>query len=450
MTSVLSSLSSLISSNVRKVEAAYSNKGTTFPSLDAPYQPGPLDDDAEVMEATRIIVAAATQLLAAVRPPADSLFDHASGMHMAASLGLAVDVDLADVLKEAGPDGLHVNDIGSAVSVEPSKLSRVLRHLATRHVFKEVSPEVFANNRLSSAIAKPKPFSELKADKLSKYDEMPGAALIGQLADESLKSAAYLSDFLQDSHGYTTAMGLAFKSDATLWQWYGQPENEHRHRRFYASLKGVMTKFPPPLFIDGYHWAALAKDSVVVDVGGNVGAVTRVLESEFTHLRYIVQDLPNVIADASKFWEKESPQALADGRVVLQEQNFFEPQQVKGAAAYILRWILHDWPNPQCIEILTQLRRAAEPHSRLIVFESIMQHACVEPDGPPLPPAPLLPNLGVAVGGTSTVMDLQMMAMASGQERTRQQFVDLGLKAGWKLESLKPGPLAAMIFAPIE
>lgn len=48
--------------------------------------------------------------------------------------------------------GLHVNDIAAFTDVNPGKLARVLRVLATKHIFREVAPDVFANNRLSSVL----------------------------------------------------------------------------------------------------------------------------------------------------------------------------------------------------------------------------------------------------------------------------------------------------------
>ncbi|KAI0264107.1 S-adenosyl-L-methionine-dependent methyltransferase [Gloeopeniophorella convolvens] len=416
---MLSSLSFLISSNVHKVESAYSRKGIPFPSLDAPFQPGPLDNDPDVLEASRLIVAAATQLVAVIRPPMDTLFEYASGVQMTASLGLMVDTDVPDLLKGAGPS--------------------------------EVAPNVFANNRVSSVLTKSRSLKELRADKISKYDDASGAALIGHYGDEVMKATSYMSEFLQDTHGFPTPFSLAFKLDGTIWQWYKKEENEWRHRRFRAIFKNSFDWFSPSSLIDGHPWGSLEKDSVVVDVGGNVGPIARFLESSFPHLRYVVQDLPNVICEAPKFWEKESPQALADGRVVLQAHNFFDPQPVKGAAVYLMRFILHDWPDKDCIDILTHLRAAAAPQSRLVVSEVMMQHACAEPYGPSLPPAPLLANLGIARGGIATLMDLHVMTMADGQERTRQHYVELGRKTGWALESSKAsksGTLTTMVFAP--
>lgn len=60
--------------------------------------------------------------------------------------------------------GLHVKDISSATGVDQDILARFLRLLASRHIFKETSPNVFTNNRISSMFLKGKPTSELKAE----------------------------------------------------------------------------------------------------------------------------------------------------------------------------------------------------------------------------------------------------------------------------------------------
>jgi O-methyltransferase domain len=82
-------------------------------------------------------------------------------------------------------------------------------------------------------------------------------------------------------------------------------------------------------------WAAFKNDEVVVDVGGSVGSLTLLLTKTFPHLKYIVQDLDEVIPDGEKvisyslalatdiwmlvqFWAAESPELIANGRVALQ------------------------------------------------------------------------------------------------------------------------------------
>src|SRR5260370_32740262 len=63
------------------------------------------------------------------------------------------------------------------------------------------------------------------------------------------------------------------------------------------------------LLATGYDWKALPKGSVVVDVGGGVGSVTKVLVKAHPHLKFIIQDRPTVIADGLKVSEGHVPWA---------------------------------------------------------------------------------------------------------------------------------------------
>ncbi len=73
-----------------------------FPSLDEPFAPSPLDNDQVLAQTTRVLVAAAAQIIATVRPPMDTIQDYAPAMYMSATLGTAVDINLADILKNSG------------------------------------------------------------------------------------------------------------------------------------------------------------------------------------------------------------------------------------------------------------------------------------------------------------------------------------------------------------
>jgi len=143
------------------------------------------------------------------------------------------------------------------------------------------------------------------------------------------------------------------------------------------------------------------------------------LAKEYSHLNIIVQDTENVIKDGHavrytmsstlghgahiilQYWQRECPEALADGRVKLQTHDFFTPQPVKNAAVFFLRYVLHDWPTVKAKLILKALRLSVTPNTRLILLENIVPYAVagLEQNAPgdkvPVPPAPLLPNLGV-------------------------------------------------------
>ncbi|KAI0043617.1 S-adenosyl-L-methionine-dependent methyltransferase [Auriscalpium vulgare] len=446
----LLALAAIISAGARTLEDAYAQQGHTFPSLNESFRPGPLDGDMALADTTRLIVAAAHQIIATVRAPLDTFQDYAPAMYLTSSLGFVDQTDIADVLKEA-PAGLHVNDIGKKINVEPVKIARVLRYLASRHVFREVAPNVFANNRLSSFLVKTFPFEELKSKPADKYEGSPAAAFVGHMSDEAFKSAEFLpSQLLNDTQGYETAFNQAYKTKQTLYYWYNAPDNQWCGSRFAALIKGAGDSYPPSIFINGMVSMALQTPcSVVVDVGGSLGGLTLVLAREFPHLRYVVQDLAPIIVDAGKFWADKAPELISSGQVTLQVQDFFQPQAVKEASVYCMRFILHNWPDSTCEKILRHLRAAAGPQSKLVVFDGLMPLAC--PDDSegalPPPPFPLLANLGLPVGGLLTWLDLHMLATLNGQERTFSEFVELGARTGWKFEGVKQGKMAAIIFS---
>jgi hypothetical protein len=73
MSSSLSALLSLISSGIADIESAYAANGAKFPSLDEPLRPDPMEG--KVVAAANLVVAAAAQLIATVRPPPLSVFE---------------------------------------------------------------------------------------------------------------------------------------------------------------------------------------------------------------------------------------------------------------------------------------------------------------------------------------------------------------------------------------
>lgn len=102
-TSPLAALAEIISQGVQTLESAYAKEGVPFPSLDEPFTPGPLDGDPDVGNATRLVIAAAYQIIATVRPPLETIMLSAPAMLLSSSLGVAEEANIADVLKEAGP-----------------------------------------------------------------------------------------------------------------------------------------------------------------------------------------------------------------------------------------------------------------------------------------------------------------------------------------------------------
>lgn len=99
----------------------------------------------------------------------------------------------------------------------------------------------------------------------------------------------------------------------------------------------------------------------------------------------------------------------------------FEAQPVADAAVYLLRFILHNWPDAYCVQILSRLRAVAQPNTRLIVMDQILDYlsrseATTDLDVPgvskPMAPPPLLPYPD-AVAGYGYGMDMLVRASSS-------------------------------------
>ncbi|KZV63584.1 S-adenosyl-L-methionine-dependent methyltransferase [Peniophora sp. CONT] len=461
----LSALVDILSSNAKALESAYAEKELEYPSLDTAFSQDPLDKDANLAHAKRLIVAAAAQIIATVRTPMETVQEHATSAYAAASLNLVVDVHVADILKDAGAQassssnlrrfyvllqcaqGLHVKDISAQAGVPSDRLARLLRYLATRHIFKEVAPDVFANNRISSTLASQSTLEQIKKGSNAEFVGSAEAAFVGHSTDECMKGAVSLSSWARGSVKAPTPFNAAHNIDMDFFKWFESEGNEYRSSRFHVGMAGAGAMFPPSIFLNGYEWGLLDDDSVVVDVGGSVGSVSLIVYKEHPNLKFVVQDLESVVT-------KDAPKASANGYIAI---DFLESQPVKDAAVYMMRTILHDWPSDKCRTILKIVRAAAGPSSKLVVFDMMMPYAC-EYDGPfaevvspkaQMPPAPLLANLGMGMGAFVTWVDIQMMNLFDGQERTVSQFIELGEATGWKLESVKPGMMAALVFSPV-
>ncbi|KAJ7599610.1 S-adenosyl-L-methionine-dependent methyltransferase, partial [Mycena floridula] len=435
--SPLQALVTLITTQVENLESEYSKSRIPFPSLDKPFQPAPLDFDPKLAETRRLIVAAAAQLIATVRSPPELLLEESTALYTTANLAIVENLHISDILAQGPEMGMHLDNIADINGVEASYIGRILRYLATRHIYKEVAPNVFANNRISSLLKKRKTVQEIQADPESRFEGAPLAAFISQSAD-LLPVAAHMSEFIQ--HLVIPPFNTAMKTESKMWDWLTEPGNEFQLKRSTAAMAGAAGQHPADFLISGIEAKSLKVDDVVVDVGGSIGTATQAIWKAYPHLKFVVQDLDKQIEEAN------GPEALTSGHVKLQVHDFFSPQPVKNAAVYFLRYIVHNWPDKEVKQIMSQVRAAAGPNSKLVVFEKLAQHTCPV-GGEPQVPFPLLANFGIAGAGFSTALDMGMMCANDAKERLEAEFEALGQETGWKLESIQPGKLATLTYS---
>lgn len=146
---------------------------------------------------------------------------------------------------------------------------------------------------------------------------------------------------------------------------------------------------------------------LLVDIGGGIGHDLAAFHNKFPSLegRLILEELPEVI-DAIKD---------LDSSIERVKHDFFAPQPelAKGAKAYYLRTVLHDWPDKECKYILASIRDAMNEDSILLINENALPNSNV----------PLLP----------AKLDMFMMVEFSGADRTVRQFETLIDESGFEL-----------------
>ncbi|HEY4230586.1 MAG TPA: methyltransferase [Thermoanaerobaculia bacterium] len=189
------------------------------------------------------------------------------------------------------------------------------------------------------------------------------------------------------------------------FDYYSEHQDEgEQFGRAMANVSG----FASQAVLDAYDFGAL---TTIMDVGGGNGSMVRTILEKHPQVRGIVADLP-YIADQATAAIRES--AMAE-RCRFEPTDFFRSVP-KGADGHLLKFILHDWNDDECATILRNCRAAIAPGGRLMVLEVVV------PDTPG-------PDF-------SHVMDLNMLVMTGGMERTAAEYEALFARGGFRLKRI--------------
>jgi hypothetical protein len=151
----------------------------------------------------------------------------------------------------------------------------------------------------------------------------------------------------------------------------------------------------------------------IADIGGSTGNMLATILSQHAGLRGILFDLPQAVKHAPAFLQQRG---VAD-RVRIESGSFFEGVPA-GADAYILSHIIHDWNPEQCQTILGHCRKAMASDALLLLVEMVL------PEGDAFHPGKLL--------------DMVMLTVPGGEERTASQYSALLDKAGFRMTRVVP------------
>ncbi|KAJ4478948.1 S-adenosyl-L-methionine-dependent methyltransferase [Lentinula aciculospora] len=438
----ITALTALINGAVQDVITEYAAVGQAVPSLDS-LEPGPFQIPEEtpvrLIKAIQVIAAACAQLSYTVTPPGAVMVNKSLEHEEPACLLVVTEARIADLLLNK-PQGLPASELASLSSLDAAKLTRILRLLATKHCFKEVKPGVFANNRLSMKL--------LSSDTVS--------SIVCLLTDESLRASAYLNDTLTDPSEMDGGIPFRRATGYPFFDYHKTRQGLKKGQRFPRAMVGWGDVTGKGFLAKVYPWTSQPRDTTICDVGGGNGHVTMGLMKAHPHIKLILQDQPQVIEMAQKFWAKEHPAAIETQKVQFVAFDFFKDAAVYGCDFYYIRSILRDWPDAESELILRNVRKAMKPSSRIIIHDTVLRDAVHAHETSPndtifqldVAPSPLLPNYGVGRVRTYE-LDLTMMNLLNAQARTLPEFIKLCQKCRLKFERLyEAGETDLVEFSP--
>jgi hypothetical protein len=313
------------------------------------------------------------------RPPHSVLWDFVRGATMTRTLAIAAELGISEALADGPPP---VEELARESGVDPDALQRLLRALASDGVFAEDEPGMFRNTETSDL---------LRAEGWSEFAHLFGGVFyraVGPL-DRAVQTG-------------TATFADTFGTD--FWSWLAEHPDERA--RFDRAMAGGKESAAERLA--GLEWR---EGELVVDVGGGNGTLLVELFRRRPELRGIVFDLP----------ETERDEAALGDRIEFVAGSFFE--RVPSGDAYLLSAILHDWDDERAAAILSTIRAAARRGARVLVTESVIPPGN-EPDG-------------------AKWLDLLMLVLAGGRERTEPEWRALLERSGLEPVSVEDGLIEA-------
>ncbi|MFI8075925.1 methyltransferase [Streptomyces sp. NPDC086033] len=309
-----------------------------------------------------------------------------AGFQISQALYVVAELDIATRLAE-GPRS--PGRLATETGADEDALRRLLRTLAPLGLFRHVGHDTVEVTSFGELLSASHPASLRDAalywmqTHYQPFSELLGTVRTGKPAAETLYGKPFFEWLAED------------------------PERA-------ALLTGAMANVTGGLragMFDGY---VLPDGKLVADIGGADGTVMAELLGRDTDRRGIVFDLPHVVSDAHELLRRHG---LAD-RVEVFGGDFFDA--VPAADVYVLSYILHDWDDASSRKILGSIARAASPGARLVVIEAVLP----EGDAPHL----------------AKMIDLTMLAMLTGRERTAQEYEALLGDAGFTVDRIVPTP----------
>ncbi len=273
----------------------------------------------------------------------------------------------------------HVEELAKQTGTDADALGRMLRHLTCHGMFAEPAPGRFTVNETAD---------------LLRSDHPAGMRMAFDLDEFGGRMDLVFTDLMHTVRTGRPAWEKAFGSP--FWEFLAA------NPAMAASFDATMASSTRSAAATAYDWSGVRH---VVDVGGGTGALLAEVLRANTGIRATLVDLPETVARGRLFLAERG----LDERCDFAGQSFFDPLP-GGGDVYLLSAVLHDWDDEQATTILRRCAQAAGDGGHVVIVES---HGTAGDD-----PAMF------------AEMDLRMLVLAGGRERSVEQYQALAASAG--------------------
>jgi len=314
-------------------------------------------------------------------PPAAVMLELIMNAWVAQAITTAADLGVAEALA-AGP--LSGEQLADRVGADADALRRLMRALIGIGIFRQRGDGHYALTPLAETLRTDAPVS------------MAGMARwVG--SPQHREHWSHLTDAIRTGN-------------AVVPELRGKPAFEYLADE--AELGGIfnsamtnVSEFATVPLTAAYDFGAFG---TIVDVGGGHGRLLAAILQAAPNSRGVLFDLPEVVAGAPEVFRK----CGVDDRVRIEEGSFFDSVP-GGGDAYVLKNVIHDWPEEDALHILKNVRATARTGARLLLCEFVIPHHDRDFHG--------------------KWVDIEMLVVAGARERTVEEYGQLFDQAGFRL-----------------
>ena len=319
-------------------------------------------------------------------PPPLQMLQVISGFWIARCVYIAAKLGIPDLLKD-GPQ--TAEELANATSTHAPSLFRVLRALGAVHVLAQSDDSRFGNTPMSETLR----------------SDVPGSIRAFAMTELGEEHYPAWGELLYSVRTGGIAFDKAFGEP--IWEFFAK--HSDNAQIFNDAMSGMTAQAQDALHL-AYTFSGI---NTIMDIGGGHGGLISSILTRNPNMRGILFDAPVVIEGAKP---KIASSPIAD-RCELVGGDFFQTIP-SGSDAIVMKWIIHDWNDEQSVAIMKNCHRALPANGKLILVEAVV------PPGDEMHFAKFI--------------DLNMLVMTGGRERTEEEFRQLYEAAGFRLTRVAP------------